>query len=88
LTSLQTCLPLDGGKRTLGHLIAEAPADGHSAGLGRVLELPVATAGNHLQPTVIFKQANDFPNRHCAILPEASGPRPPSSSRDFMIVLP
>jgi hypothetical protein len=66
---LQTRLSLHRSERALGHIVAEMATHGDSAGLGRVLELPVAAFCADQRPPGGFKTPNHFSNLHVTTLP-------------------
>ena len=73
-------LALKGGEKVLeigtgsGYqtaVLAELAADGHTAWLGRVLELSMATLCHYQSPSIVFQHPNNLTNLHPVTLPEA-----------------
>src|SRR5204863_10039157 len=69
-------LALDGCQRPLRHVVAKLAADSHTARLGRVLELTMATCCNHQGPAMVLQHPNNFTNLHPVTLSNAQSSTP------------
>src|SRR5439155_15250664 len=56
--SFKPRLALDGCQRSLRHVVAKLAADSHTARLGRMLELTMATSCNHQRPAIVLQHPN------------------------------
>ena len=64
LRPLQTGLLEHAAQCAWSQIVSWMTCDRDAAGLGRVLELAVATSGNHQKPAVLFDEPEDFADLH------------------------